>query len=116
MKRINRPAFAALALVLAGCSAPALAQSEALADFGSCAKPHYPEADLQAKHEGTVSLEFLVKADGKVADSKVAQTSGFPSMDEAARSALVKCRFKPATKDGKAIDKWTKVQYVWSLK
>jgi len=36
-------------------------------------------------------------------------------LDDAAQSALVKCRFKPATTKGKPVEAWTKVQYVWTL-
>jgi TonB family protein len=115
MSHIKQAIPAILALALAGAVLPARAEG-ALVDFNSCAKPHYPQADLQARHEGTVSLAFLVKADGTVGESKVASSSGSATLDEAARSAIGKCRFKPATKDGNAVQEWTKVQYVWSLK
>jgi hypothetical protein len=29
--------------------------------------------------------------------------------------ALTKCTFKPATQNGKAVQEWTAVQYVWAL-
>jgi len=122
MCRIDPLAIAVTALALAGCTTPVISAQQdagvdkpAIADFKSCAKPHYPQADLQARHEGTVTLEFLVRADGKVADSKVSKSSGFPTMDEAARTAIAQCRFTPASKGGKAVDKWTGVQYVWTL-
>jgi len=87
----------------------------ALADFNSCPKPHYPEADRAARHQGTVDLQFLVGIDGKVKDSKVEQSSGHPTLDEASRSALVKCSFKPALANDKPVQTWTRVSYVWSL-
>jgi D-alanyl-D-alanine endopeptidase (penicillin-binding protein 7) len=87
----------------------------AIADFSSCRKPEYPEADIAASHEGTVTVEFLINANGTVADSVVGKSSGYASMDEAARSALVKCRFRPALRKGKPVAEWTKVQYVWTL-
>lgn len=89
---------------------------KAVLDFASCAKPEYPQADLQAKHEGTVDLHFLVNPDGSVGDSKVLKSSGFTGLDEAARTALAKCRFQPAAARGKPVKEWTKVMYVWSLK
>lgn len=88
----------------------------AVLDFGSCAKPEYPQADLQARHEGTVVLNFLVNPDGSVGDAKALHSSGFAALDEAARTALAKCRFHPATARGKPVKEWTKVMYVWSLK
>ena len=89
---------------------------EALADFTSCPKPKYPDADLAANHEGTVDLGFLVGIDGKVKENKVTKSSGHPALDEAARSVLVTCSFKPALADGKPVQAWTKVSYVWQLK
>jgi TonB family protein len=110
--------LAAITLSIAGCAtaADSGATHGGVADFNSCAKPEYPHADVQAGHQGTVTLDFLVEADGRVTDSKVLKSSGFVTMDEAARSALVKCRFQPAMKNGKVVKDWTKVQYVWTLK
>jgi protein TonB len=51
-----------------------------------------------------VLLEFIVGADGRVqADSiEVRASSGFPRLDDAARSAIRKVRFLPGTQDGSA--------------
>jgi D-alanyl-D-alanine endopeptidase (penicillin-binding protein 7) len=87
----------------------------ALLDFSSCARPHYPRADLKAGHQGTVTLRFLVDAGGKVGDSKIVRSSGYPTLDEAAHSALVQCSFRPALEQGRAVRKWAAVQYVWTL-
>jgi bla regulator protein blaR1 len=87
----------------------------AVADFNTCRKPEYPHADLAAGHQGTVTVDFLVDTDGAVIDSAIAGSSGFASMDEAARGALLKCRFGPALKNGRVVREWTKVQYVWTL-
>jgi len=87
----------------------------AIADFNSCRKPEYPHVDLAAGHQGTVTVDFLVDTDGAVIDSAIARSSGFASMDEAARGALLKCRFGPALKNGRVVREWTKVQYVWTL-
>jgi len=87
----------------------------ARADFSSCPRPEYPAADLVGDHQGTVNLRFLVGIDGKVKDSKVDQSSGYPTLDEASHSALVKCLFTPALAGGKAVESWTTVSYVWTL-
>lgn len=86
----------------------------AVVDFASCAKPMYPHDDLAAGHEGTVTLRFRVEATGTVSESKVAKSSGFPGLDESARQAIEKCRFKPPLVDGKPVATWTHVQYVWT--
>jgi bla regulator protein BlaR1 len=87
----------------------------AVADFKSCAKPHYPEESLRHEDEGTVTLGFLVGKDGKVVDSKVKKSSGFLPLDQAARDAIALCQFKPATRGGKPVRSWMQMQYVWTL-
>jgi len=67
------------------------------------------------KTRAPFTLQFLIGIDGRVADSKVAKSSGFRDLDNAARSALSRCRFKPGLADGKPQQSWTKVQYVWKL-
>jgi TonB family protein len=84
-------------------------------DFASCAKPVYPQGDAQAGHQGTVTLGFLVDENGGVKDSKVTGSSGFMRLDQAAQTALMKCSFQPALENGKAVQKWTYVKYVWTL-
>ena len=92
-------------------------KQKAVLDFNSCAKPHYQQDDMRAGHQGTVTLLFRVDGEGKVADSKVGKSSGFPSLDESARSALASCHFQPAIgPDGQPVSVWTPVQYVWSMK
>lgn len=87
----------------------------AVADFTSCRKPIYPQADRTGRHEGTVTVGFLVDADGAVTDSRLLRSSGFSGLDKAAQAALFKCRFSPALKDGHPVRTWAPVQYVWAL-
>lgn len=135
VRRLVRPERQALqwkaALPVLGLALACLANANALAtaepgddlrnrpamiDFASCAKPQYPQADLDALHEGAVDIEFEVMADGAVVGSRVGRSSGYPGLDEAARGAISKCRFHPALKDGRPIALWTPVRYVWALK
>jgi bla regulator protein BlaR1 len=87
----------------------------AVADFSSCAKPEYPHADLEAGHQGTTTMQFLVSADGRVLDANVPRSSGHAGLDEAARTALYKCSFRPALAHGRTVASWVAVQYVWTL-
>jgi len=87
----------------------------AIADFTSCRKPMYPQADIAAAHEGTVTVSFLVDTDGTVADTRVLHSSGFGGLDIAAQTALRQCRFSPAIRHGLPVRSWTPVQYVWTL-
>jgi protein TonB len=90
-------------------------QVPAVVDFSTCNKPQYPRNAQRNEQEGTVVLQFLIGVDGHVADSRLEKSSGFRELDNAARSALSLCRFKPGLADGKPQESWTKVQYVWKL-
>ena len=103
------------ALVLASLhSAAATADTVPKADFTTC-KPEWPREALRHEQTGRVTLSFRIGADGAVLESVVKQSSGFPLLDEAARTGLMRCRFKPATVDGQAAASWVSVQYVWTL-
>jgi periplasmic protein TonB len=78
-------------------------------------KAEYPKASLMNEEQGTVSMSFLVNADGTVADSKLEKTSGFKNLDKAAIKSISACKFKPGTKDGAPAQTWTKVDYAWKL-
>jgi periplasmic protein TonB len=82
---------------------------------GSCERPTYPIISKRAGEEGRVVLEFVIGVDGRVLQSKIASSSGFPRLDEAARSALSKCQFSPATVDGQPVQASTKQPFVWEL-
>jgi protein TonB len=83
-------------------------------DTSTCSRPVYPEEDARLKNTGTVTIQFLIDADGRVLESKLQKSSGHSGLDEAARSALSKCRFKPAMFEGRPARAWTAVQYVWT--
>lgn len=84
-------------------------------DRASYHEPEYPATSRRLEEAGSVLLQLLVDVDGTVAESKVAQSSGFPRLDEAARLALSKCRFKPGTVDGKPERVWLPYKYTWRL-
>lgn len=87
----------------------------AVLNFSSCEKPHYPQADIAAGHEGTVTVTFRVDVTGTVVESKILRSSGYATMDEATRGALHRCRFTPALSHGRPVSTWQPVQYVWTL-
>lgn len=81
----------------------------------ACTLPQYPAASIRNNEQGTVDLDFLIDVDGRVADSKVAASSGHSRLDEAARAALSLCRFTPGTVDGKPERSWGHLLYRWHL-
>ena len=111
----NKRCLSVVAAVLVmGASAAFAAEVPASFDAKNC-KAEYPKASLMNEEQGTVSMMFLIKADGSVADSKVEKTSGFKNLDKAAMTALSACKFKPGTKDGKPDQTWTRVDYHWHI-
>jgi protein TonB len=80
---------------------PSIRTGAAIQPGASCAKPDYPSASRRLEEEGTVSLKFLIGADGRVL--------------QAARNALSKCQFRAGTIDGKAEQSWASIKYTWRL-
>jgi len=106
--------LSALLLTLASTAALAAEVAPAM-DANSCDKPKYPKAALINEETGTVSMGFLIAADGKVMESKVEKSSGSKSLDKAALSSLSQCKFKAGSKDGKPSELWAKVDFTWKL-
>lgn len=102
-----------LALASLGTLAHA-AEVPAVFDFKNC-KADYPKISLMNEEQGTVSMSFLVAADGTVIESKLEKSSGFKNLDRAALKSIPTCKFKPGTKDGSPAQTWTKVDYAWKL-
>ncbi|MGV7208906.1 energy transducer TonB [Oxalobacteraceae bacterium A2-2] len=103
------------AIILTATSAAAFAaEVPATVDASKC-KAEYPKTSLLNEEQGTVSMAFLVGADGNVVDSKIDKSSGFKNLDKAAIKALTACKFKPGTKDGAVAQTWAKVDYAWKL-
>jgi protein TonB len=109
----NTPQPVALPSPLPVSSGPVT--TAAVISASSCEKPEYPSASKRLEEEGTVTLKFLVGADGKVLESAVEKSSGFRRLDEAARAGLSKCQFKPGTVDGKPQQSWASMKYTWRL-
>lgn len=72
----------------------------------SNAKPVYPAMSKRYGEQGTVVLRVLVNADGTAAQVEINSSSGYPLLDESARAAVQRWRFRPATSNGKPIADW----------
>lgn len=86
-----------------------------VAGFASCAKPVWPKAALRNEQQGTVTLAFLIDTDGKVSESRIEKSSGFPLLDLAAQEGIEKCTFRPGLENGEPAKSWLRMQYVWKL-
>lgn len=77
----------------------------------NCPKPVFPEESLRAGHKGSVEVAIFIDADGAVADTRIAKSSGFPLLDAAGISAISKCRFKAVDENNKPAPVWHNVTY-----
>jgi TonB family protein len=65
-------------------------------------EPEYSEEARKAKFQGTVVLRVIVDAEGNPRDIEVSRPLGL-GLDEKAIEAVMKWRFSPGYKDGKAV-------------
>lgn len=79
----------------------------------NCRPPEYPAASERLGETGSVVVALLVGTDGKVTDSRVEQSSGFPRLDQAALKGLSRCRFTAGTLDGKPEASWQVLKYTF---
>jgi TonB family protein len=80
-----------------------------------CPPPEYPKGALRWDQEGTVKLELLIGADGKVRESAVQSSSLYPALDNAAQEGVHRCEFLPKVVNGKAVESHLQYRYKWSL-
>jgi periplasmic protein TonB len=78
-------------------------------------EPIYPPASRRAGEEGTVRVKVLVDERGRPSQVQVAQSSGFPKLDEAAVTAVRKWKFQAATDGTRPVQAWTQVAVTFKL-
>lgn len=65
-------------------------------------EPEYSEEARKAKFQGAVMLQIIIDENGRTRDIRVIRPLGL-GLDEKAIEAVQKWRFKPSTKDGRAV-------------
>lgn len=65
--------------------------------------PRYPREAAQRGQQGLVQLSVVVATDGSALSVEVAESSGFPILDRAARDAVAKWHFRPGKDGGLAV-------------
>ena len=78
-------------------------------------EPMYPPTSRRQGEEGTVRLKVLVDERGRPKDVQIAQSSGFPRLDDAARDAVRRWKFVAATDGTNPITAWTQVAVTFKL-
>ena len=76
-------------------------------------EPDYPDAARRARIQGSVILETLIGANGKV--QEVIPVSGPPQLAEAAATAVRQWKYKPFTVDGQKVPIRTQVTVTFML-
>jgi protein TonB len=77
---------------------------------------YYPETSRRNGEEGRVGVKTCVAATGKTVSIEVANTSGFPMLDEAAMKVARAMKFKPATSEGKPVESCATLPIKFTLK
>jgi len=79
--------------------------------------PPYPALAERLGEEGIVALRLTVSTQGFVTDAMVLRSSGYPDLDQAARSwILAHWRYRPASRGGVAVPSASDVQVRFDLK
>ena len=85
-------------------------------EYASAPAPTYPREALLNGIQGTVVLKVLVDVDGKPLSVEIERSSGNRRLDDAARrQVLRKWMFRPAVRDGRAIQVYGMVPVNFSL-
>lgn len=117
---LSASAIRALIVVAAGAAAWAgvaasspHAPAPGYADASQCT-PIRPQQVVQTKAK-TVSLAFLVDANGEVQDTRLIRSSGQQELDQATLDAFRRCTFHPSVFRGQPQRSWVMLSYRWEL-
>ena len=77
--------------------------------------PAYPMLARERGYEGTIHLDVEVLPSGHCGDLRIAQSSGYAILDDAAASAVRRWRFKPATRGQRPMALWVEIPITFRL-
>jgi TonB family protein len=77
--------------------------------------PTFPTGALQRRLSGWVDLQFVVKSDGLVSDVIITGAEPVGIFEQAAVDAVRKWRYKPAQRDGHAVDQRARLRMKFAL-
>lgn len=133
--RVRAPTPAVVAVVPVAASLPASAPTEGAAlpqpatiesgvagagesrllAYEQAPRLAYPRAALRRRAEGTVLLHVLVDAEGRAQRIELSRSSGHRELDDAARAAVERARFRPVLEGGVAVSAWGYVPIAFRL-
>lgn len=80
-------------------------------------EPKYPHDARNARAEGTVILQAVIREDGTIGNVEVLRhAEGWPSLDEAAMVAVRQRTYRPATKAGRPVSIYFTIRVDFRLK
>jgi TonB family protein len=83
----------------------------------NCAAQYYPALAVRLNHEGSTVLTVRIDDKGGVTGADIAQSSGWPELDDASQQCITKnWHFTPATQDGKPVASSKQYRIVWKLR
>jgi protein TonB len=77
--------------------------------------PQYPLESVRAGEEGAAVLQVLVDESGRASDVRVARSSGFERLDDAAIQAVSRWKFAPSTQGALAVPTWGEMEMRFNL-
>jgi protein TonB len=77
--------------------------------------PHYPRLAERRHYTGTVILDVRVTAYGRVAQIRIAESSGYDILDQSALKSVQGWQFKPARQEDRPVEMWVKVPIRYEL-
>jgi periplasmic protein TonB len=95
--------------------APTISDSDAGIAVLQRVMPQYPVESMRAGEEGGAVLQVLVDEKGQASDVRVARSSGYPRLDEAAVSAVSLWKFAPSTRGALAVSAWGELELRFNL-
>jgi protein TonB len=110
------PPAPAMAPVPAPAPAPAPVKLPSTdADYLRNPLPAYPAMSRRLREEGTSVIRVLIGTDGRAQDARIARSSGFERLDEAALATARSWRYVPGTRGGVPEAMWFEVPIRWQL-
>ena len=79
-------------------------------------KPVYPAISRRIGEQGNVRLAVYIRADGRVGDVRLQQSSGHVRLDQSAMEAVRQWQYVPAHRAGVPVDYWYVQTVIFSLK
>lgn len=77
--------------------------------------PRYPTVARKRGYQGTVVLEVFVKANGRVGDLRIVESSTHTLLDRAAASAVKAWQFEPGRRGDRVVAMWVRVPVRFAL-